>query len=210
MNCILYINKTGCQWRMIPKDFPPYNNVFNYFTKRETPRVSLGREESPSLGTMDLRSAKTSQHVDKKCGIDSNKKVKGRKDQVLVDTLGLPMAISVHEANIHDSKGAESKLKKLAHKSPRLRKILADSGYRGDGLKVKVRTTPSCKLEVVLRSDESPKKFGVIPLRWIVGRSFAWLYNFRRIVLDYEFYSELSEIMIQIAFSKIMLNKLSN
>ena len=101
-------------------------------------------------------------------------------------------------------------MKKFAHKFPRLRKILADGGYRGDGLKEKVRTMLSCELEVVLRPDESPKKFNVIPLRWIVERSFAWLYNFRRIALDYEFHSESSEAMIQIAFSKIMLNKLSN
>ena len=83
-------------------------------------------------------------------------------------------------------------------------------GYRGDELKETVRKTLGCQLEVVLRPDESPKKFNVIPLRWIVERSFAWLYNFRRIAMDYEFYSESSEAMIQIAFSKIMLNKLSN
>jgi len=223
MDCILYINKTGCQWRMIPKDFPPYNLVFYYFTKwkregvfedimdtlREKLRVLLGREESPSLGIIDSRSAKTTQHVDKERGIDGNKKIKGRKDQVVVDTLGFPMAVSVHEASIHDSKGAESALGKLAHKFPRLKKILADGGYRGDKLKETARKKLGCQFEVVLRPDESPKKFNVIPLRWIVERSFAWLYNFRRVALDYEFYSESSEAMIQIAFSKIMLNKLS-
>jgi putative transposase len=224
VDCILYINKTGCQWRMTPKDFPPYNLVFYYFTKwkregvfedimdtlREKLRVSLGRDESPSLGIIDSRSAKTTQHVDKERGVDGNKKVKGRKNQVVVDTLGLPMAVSVHEANIHDSKGAESALSKIAYKFPRLKKIIADGGYRGDELKEKVRRTLGCKLEIVLRPDESPKKFNVIPLRWIVERSFAWLYNFRRIALDYEFYSDSSEAMIQIAFAKIMLNKLSN
>ena len=130
MDCILYINKTGCQWRMVPKDFPPYNLVFYYFTKwkregvfedimdtlREKLRVALGREESPSLGIIDSRTAKTTQHVDDERGIDGNKKIKGRKDQVVVDTMGFPMAVSVHEASIHDSKGAESALEKLAHK----------------------------------------------------------------------------------------------
>ena len=91
----------------------------------------------------------------------------------MVDTLGLSMAVSVHGANIHDSKGAESALKKLAHKFPRLRKILADGGYRGDGLKEKVRTTLGCKIEVMLRPDESPKKFNVISLRWVVESSFV-------------------------------------
>ena len=156
---------------MTPKDFQPYNIVFYYFTKwkregvfedimdtlREMLRVSLGREESPSLGIMDSRTAKTSQHVDKERVVDGNKKVKGRKNQVVVDTLGFPMAVFVHEANIHNRKGAESALKKLTHKFPRLMKILADSDYKGAGLKEKVRTTLGCKLEVVLRPNESPK-----------------------------------------------------
>ena len=224
MNCILYVNKTGCQWRMTPKDFPPHNIVFYYFTKwkregvfedimdtlREKLRVALGREETPSIGIIDSRSVKTSQHVDKDRGIDGNKKIKGRKEQILTDTLGLPLGIFVHEANIHDRKGAEPAFEKIANKFPRLRKILADGGYRGEELKELVHKTLGCNLEVVLRPDESPKKFNVIPLRWIVERSFAWLYNFRRIAMDYEFYSESSEAMIQIAFSKIMLNKLSN
>lgn len=95
---------------MTPKDFQPYNIVFYYFTKwkregvfedimdtlREMLRVSLGREESPSLGIMGSKGAKTSQHVDKERGVDGNKKVKGRKDQIVVDTLGLPMAVSIH------------------------------------------------------------------------------------------------------------------
>ena len=131
VDCTLYINKTGCQWRMIPKDFPPYNLVFYYFTK-------------------------------------------WRREGVFEE------------------------------------KILADGGYRGDRLKETARKRLGCQFEVVLRPDEGPKKFNVIPLRWIVERSFAWLYNFRRVALDYEFYSESSEAMIQIAFSKIMLNKLSN
>ena len=224
MNCILYVNKTGCQWRVTPKDFPLHNIVFYYFTKwkregvfedvmdtlREKLRVLLGRDESPSVGIIDSRSVKTSQHIDKQRGVDGNKKVKWRKDQVVTDTLGLPLAVFVHEATIHDSKGAESALKKLAHKFPRLKKVIAEGGYRGDELKEKVRRTLGCNIEVVLRPNESPKKFNVIPLRWIVERSFAWLYSFRRIALDYEFYSESCEAMIQIAFSKTMLNKLSN
>ncbi len=224
MNRILYVNKTGCQWRMTPKDFPPHSIVFYYFTKRkregvfedimdtlrEKLRVALGREETPSIGIIDSRSVKTSQHVDKERGIDGNKRIKGRKEQLLTDTLGLPPGIFVHEANIHDRKGAEPVVKKIAYKFPRQRKILADGGYRGEELKEPVHKTSGCSLEVVLRPDESPKKFNVIPLRWIVERTFAWLYNFRRTAMDHGFYSESSGAMIQIAFSKIMLDKLSN
>ena len=177
MNCILYVNKTSCQWRMTPKDFPPHNLVFYYFTKwkregvfedimdtlREKLRVSLGKEESPSLGIIDSRSAKTTQHVDKERGIDRNKKIKGRKDQVVVDTMGLPMAVYVLEASIHDSKGAESALEKHAHKFPKLKKILADGGNKRDELKEIPRKMLGCQFNVVLRPDESPKKFSVIP-----------------------------------------------
>jgi putative transposase len=187
MDYILYINMTGCQWRMIPKDFPSHNLVFYYFTKwkregvfedimdtlREKLRVLLGREESPSLGIIDSRSAKTTQHADKERGINGNKKIKGRKEQLLTDTLGLPLAIFVHEANIHDRKGAEPAVKKIANKFPRLKKILADGGYRGDELKEMARKTLGCQLEVILRPDESPKKFNVIPFEMDCRKVFC-------------------------------------
>jgi len=155
MNRILYVNKTGCQWRMTPKDFPPHNIVFYYFTKWKREGVFEERQDQPAR-------RRGSRH---------------RRQQERV---------------------------------PRLKKIITDGGYRGDELKEKVQRTLGCKLEVALRPDESQKKFNVITLRWIVERSFAWLYNFRRITLDYEFYSESSVTMIQIAFAKIMLNKLSH
>ena len=221
-NAMLYLIKTGCKWRMIPKDFPPHDTVYYYFRKwknkgvfedimdtlREMVRASSGREETPSLGIIDSRSVKTSHHVDTDRGIDGNKKIKGRKQQTVVDVLGLPLAISVHEANIHDNIGAESVIKAMAGRFPRLRKILADGGYRSENLANIVKKELGCELSVVLRPDESPKKFSVIPKRWIVERSFAWLENFRRVALDYEFYSESALAMLQLAFSAIMLNKL--
>ena len=222
LNAMLYLIKTGCQWRMLPQDFPPYNTVYYYFRKwknegvfenimdflREKVRLSMGREKTPSLGIIDSRSVKTSHHVDSDRGIDGNKKIKGRKQQTVVDVLGLPMAISIHEANIHDNVGAETVVKSMVDKFPRLRKILADGGYRGETLSEKVKDTLGCELSIVLRPNESPKKFSVIPKRWIVERSFAWLENFRRVALDYEFLSKSSLAMIQIVFSAIMLKKL--
>ena len=184
MNAIMYILKTGCQWRMLPKDFTPHNTVFYYFNKwklegvfeelmdtlHRMVRKLMGREETPSLGIIDSRSAKSSHHVDADRGIDGNKKIKGRKEHIVVDTLGLPMSVVAHEANVHDSIGAE--------------------------------------LTVILRPDESSKKFSVLPLRWIVERSFSWLENFRRIAMDYEFYSDSGETMVQLAFCRLMYNKL--
>ena len=184
MNAIMYILKTSCLWRMLPKDFPPHNTVFYYFNKwklegvfeglmdtlHRMVRKLMGREETPSLGIIDSRSVKSSHHVDADRGFDGNKKIKGRKEHIVVDTLGLPMSVVVHEANVQDSVGAE--------------------------------------LTVVLRPDESPKKFSVLPLRWIVARSFSWLENFRRIAMDYEFYSDTGETMVQLAFCRLMYNKL--
>ena len=122
-------NLTVNQWQILQKNMEPTTRKRNYSLRdimdslREKLRIALGREESPSLGIIDSRSAKTSQHVGKERGIDGNKKVKGRKEQVVVDTLGFPMAVSGHEASIHDSKGAESALERLAHKFPRLKKF---------------------------------------------------------------------------------------
>ena len=176
MNALLYLIKTGCQWRMLPKDFLPYNTVYYYFRKwknegvfedimdtlKEKVRTSMGREETPSLGIMDARSVKTSHHVDRDRGIDDNKKIKGRKQQAIVDTHGLPMALSVHEANIHDSVGAVSVVKVMIDRLPRHKKALVDGGCHGDDLENIVKKDLGCELSVVLRPDESSKKFSVI------------------------------------------------
>ena len=192
MYAILYINKTGCQWRMLPSDFAPWQTVYYYFRKwkfegvfeevmdvlHSLIRKQAGRQESPSLGIIDSRSVKTSHHVDSKRGIDGNK---------------------------HDSKGAPQVIEKLAYKFPRIVKILADGGYRGN-LAAWVKKKFGWVLEVIVRPDECPSKFQVVPKRWIVERSFSWLENFRRLTIDYEFLAETAEAMVQIAFIQIMLN----
>ena len=221
MNAILYLLKTGCQWRMIPKDFAPWESVYYYyFSKwknegiieelldklRSKVRIMAGRKESPSLGIIDSRSVKTSHHVDADRVLDGNKKIKGRKQHIIVDTQGNLMAIAVHEANVHDSKGASKVIENLSFKFPRLAKILADGGYRGN-LADWLLDKFGWELEVVLRPDECPSKFKVLPKRWIVERSFTWLENFRRLTIDYEYHAETAEAMVQLAFCKIMLNK---
>ena len=142
MNAIMYMVKTGCQWRMLPKDFPPYNTVFYYFNKWKLEgvfeelvgtlhiiiRKIMGREDTPSIGIIDSRSIKSSHHVASDRGIDGNKKIKGRKEHIVVDTLGLPMGVVVHEANVHDSVGAHTVIDSMRGCFPRLKKILADGG----------------------------------------------------------------------------------
>lgn len=168
-------------------------------------RKIVGREESPSMGIIDSRSVKTSHHVDSDRGIDGNKKVKVRKEHIVVDTLGLPMAVAVHEANLHDSKGATRVIEKLEHKFPRLKKILADGGYQGS-LGDWVADKFGWVVEVVLSPDECPSKLQVLSKRWIVERTFSWLENFRRLTIDYEYLAETAEAMVQLACIQIMLS----
>lgn len=223
MNAILYLVKTGCQWRMLPKDFPPYNTVFYYFNKWKLEgvfeelmdtlhvmvRIQMGRRDTPSLGIIDSRSVKSSHHVDTDRGIDGNKKIKGRKEHIVVDTLGLPLRVVVHEANVHDSVGAHALIDSMRGCYPRLKKILADGGYKGQKLIDAARKKLGAEFSVVLRPDQSSKKFSVLPLRWIVERSFSWLENFRRIAMDYEFYSDTGVAMVQLAFCQLMYNKIN-
>ena len=165
---------------MLPSHFAPWQTVYYYFRKwklegviedimdtlHSLVRKMIGREESPSMGIIDSRSVKTSHHVDSDRGIDGNKKVKGRKEHIVVDTLGIPMAVAVHEANLHDSKGTPTVIEKLEYKFPRLRNILADGGYQGS-LDDWVAKKFGWVVEVVLRPDECPSKFQVLPKRWI-------------------------------------------
>lgn len=221
INAMMYITKTGCQWRMLPKEFGPWQTAYFYFRKwkmegifeelmhhlRELVRKAFGKSISPSVGLIDSRSVRTSHHIDSsEYGIDGGKKVKGRKEHIIVDTLGLPMAAKVHAANIHDSIGAIEPIKQLRYLFPKLKKIIADGGYRG-----KLADTVKdfgWELSVVLRPDESSKKFQVLPLRWIVERTFSWIENYRRMTTDYEYKTESAEAMLQITFCQIMLKKL--
>ena len=139
---------------------------------RSKVRVIAGRKESPSIGIIDSRSVKTSHHIDSDRGLDGNKKIKGRKQHIIVDIQGNLMAIAVHEAKVHDSKGAPKVIENLSFKFPRLAKILADGGYRGN-LADWLLDKFGWELEVVLRPDECPSKFKVLPKRWILERFFA-------------------------------------
>ena len=118
------------------------------------------------------------------------------------------MSVVVHEVNVHDSVGADGVIDKMKGCFPRLKKMLADGGYKGRKLADTVRQKLGAEFTVVLRPDESPKKFSVLPLRCIVERSFSWLENFRRIAIDHEFYSDTGEAKVQLAFCRLMYNKL--
>ena len=219
-NAILYVAKSGCQWRMLPANFAPWNTVYFYYRKwklegvieeiheylRSLVRKKVGRNESPSLGIIDSRSVKTSRQNGAERGYDGGKKVKGRKQHIVVDTMGLLLAVVVHSATPHDSKAAFAVIERLKYRFPRLTTILADGGYQGE-IAEKIKAAFGWTLKVVRRKDTT-KKFEVLPKRWIVERTFAWLEGFRRLAKDYEVLTESTEHLMMIAMIKIMLNKL--
>ncbi|NLI37612.1 MAG: IS5 family transposase [Bacteroidales bacterium] len=217
---ILYLCRTGAQWRLLPKDFPAWQLVYYYFHKwmkmglwekiqnllRRIVRKKNGRKEEPSMAIIDSQSVKNSEWGIPEKGFDGNKRIKGRKRHIIVDTLGILLGIIVTEANVHDSVAAEVLLKQMKGELPRLKKILGDAGYMGDELVRKARIWLNSLFEVVRRSDE--KGFRVIPTRWIVERSIAWFNWYRRLSKDYEANMETSENWAYIASIDMLLRKI--
>ena len=135
-------------------------------------------------------------------------RLSGRKEHIVVDTLGLPMSVRVHPPNVHDSVGAEEVFESMRYKFPGLKRILADGGYRGETVRNTVMRLLHCDLDVVLRSDKRTDRFVPMPKRWIVERTFSWLENFRRLTIDYEYRADTHEAMLHIAAIKLFLNKI--
>jgi putative transposase len=173
---------------------------------RDFTRKKAGRQVSPGLGLIDSRSVKTSRNGGLERGIDGGKKIKGRKQPVITDTTGLILTVVIHAANIHDSKAAFHVIKKLRGRFPRLSKIIADGGYRGELIE-QVKNAFGWILEVVLRPEQT-RKFTVLPKRWIVERTFFWFESFRRLSKDYEVDTESSQTMIYLTMIQIMLNRI--
>jgi putative transposase len=223
INGIFYINKTGGQWRMMPTDLGNGHTIYGYFrrwrltgvwqqvmdTLRQWERQSLGRLPEPSACCADSQSIKTAtQH--EAVGFDGHKKIKGRKRHLLVDTLGLIVAVVVTAANADDRDGLVPLLQRyFASGVKRLRKIWVDGGYEAQWLWTWVRRlkrTHKVDLEVV---EHTGKGFQVVKHRWKVERTFAWLLNDRRHSRDYETLTVNSEAMIQISMIRLLLKRLA-
>lgn len=219
-NAILYIVVGGVSWRMLPREYPNWQSVYHYFrrfrldgtwqrlhdTLRARLRQKLGRHKHPTAGSMDSQSIKTTS-VGGPSGYDKGKNVKGRKRHILVDTLGLILALAVTPAGVSDPAGARLVLSQWGGHCKKLRRIWVDGTYRGtllDWAKIRIKAV----IEPVMRKDNL-KGFVLLPKRWVSERTFAWLGQSRRLNKDYERLTQSSEALIYLAMTRIMLKRLA-
>jgi putative transposase len=224
VDAILYVLRSGCAWRLLPHEFPNWKTVYGIFrcwrddgtwqrihdSLRDKLRRKEGRKTSPSAAIVDSQTVKTTE-VGGERGYDAAKKVNGRKRHIVVDTLGLILAVVVHSANVQDYDGAVlvlGILGRLKARFHRLKVIFADSAYGRNNLPECVQDAFGWLLQTVLRPVHV-KGFVVLPKRWIVERTFGWLGRYRRHSKDYERNTTSSEAMIYIAMSHVMIRRLA-
>jgi putative transposase len=221
LNALFYLNREGCTWRALPHDFPPWRTVYEYFAAwkrdgtwdelngalRRKLRVASGRPHTPTTASLDSQSVKASEAADSR-GYDGAKKVTGRKRHIVVDSLGLLLAVLVTTADVADAVAAKEVLAPLTYERfPRLKVVRADSAYGRYGLPEWVRELGHFLLALVKR-PLAAVGFVLLPGRWVVERTFAWLGRYRRHSRDYERRTDSSEAMIRISMIHRMARRL--
>ncbi len=219
MDAILYMMRTGCQWRMLPKDFPPKSTVYHWFARWRDDRIwvtinhillmqareTQGREASPTAGAIDTQSVKTTESGGPR-GFDAGKKIKGRKREIVVDTEGHLITAEIWPANVQDRDAAAVTLKGLRKRFPWLKKLFADTGYAGDKLHDALIGEAAPELEIIKRPRDAIG-FVLLPRRWVVERSFAWFGRNRRLYKDCERRVETALACLYIASVNMLLRR---
>jgi putative transposase len=219
LNAIFYLLRTGCQWRLLPREFPRPGTVYHYFRAwkaagalaelqralHEQARLSRGRSMCPSVVLLDSQSVKTTERGGLR-GFDGHKRVNGRKRHLLVDTLAMVGARRVEAANVSDRSAGARLLTGLSSGFPRIRTVMADAGYQSGKLTRELKRHHGWQLKITQRRQRA---FKVVGLTWIVERTFAWLERNRRLSKDYELKVQTSEAFIDLAAIRLMLKRLA-
>ena len=227
INAILYLARAGCAWRMLPNDFPPWRTVYEYFAEwrkdgtlvrlhdelREQVRTGErdetghAREPAPSAGVIDSQSLRGADTVGAATrGYDAGKKVNGRKRHIVTDTVGMLLVVMVTAASVQDRDGGRGLLGRLSRVLPGVSHVFADGGYAGRLVAV-AKSAWAITIDVI-RKPAGQHGFSVLPRRWVVERTFAWMMRWRRLVRDYERLPETHEAMVRWAMVGLMLNRL--